>query len=588
MPNRSSVFISYARADKRYLDELEHHLRGQGLSNIDFWSDRNIEPGRRWREEIARELKVAKIAILLVSEAFQSSSFIAENELPPLLERADNDGAVILPVYLENVRFPDDSPLLAFQSINRPDDPLGAMTADERREVWLDLIERAASVSGDTNDPDDERPITAPVLLHDPLAEQSTLIDSIVGYFDTSAVPSSEQLRRAVAAVAHSLAADTAIVINDPARDKCQVLHGEESLGGDVIDETIQAACRMIRLSLARSSEIKWARRGVHCSFRSRSERSDRTLLVVPIANGLVHYLAFSWPEGTEQRLVTSTGTIVQAVYRAASRIINLSAERLESEILDLVKREFGHLPDDLYDRRRQLFSARMRELTIHFEPIAFLADKNPYVHGWEALARDRDSWAAPLDVFGAAELWGYRFLSELDEHMLLLATDTYATQNRAARRDHMGQWEPLSVNVYPSSLYRQTYFNTVRDIVEYQGTLPGPKLVLEISEKHELPSSPGDIALDGEWSAFKRAVGRYVDEFHIEFAIDDFGTGYASPRRLAELNPQYVKLDREVVNRPDVVHEIEYVAGRLRQAMRAPRIVAEGVDDKGFPAQPR
>jgi TIR domain len=95
--------------------------------------------GKNWREEIRRALEATKVAILLVSADFLASKFIAEDELPPLLEAAQLGGAIILPVILSPCVF-EDTPLQQYQAINSPSKPLSKMKGSERDEVWVTLV----------------------------------------------------------------------------------------------------------------------------------------------------------------------------------------------------------------------------------------------------------------------------------------------------------------------------------------------------------------------------------------------------------------------------------------------------------------
>ena len=139
-PKRTNVFISYSHQDKLYLDRLLIHLRPLERSGlIDPWSDLRILGGSLWKTEIERGLARANAAVLLVSADFLASSFIVENELPPLLARAEKDGVRILPVIVKPCRFTRDSTLSVFQALNEPKKPLASLPEWEQ-DLVLDQI----------------------------------------------------------------------------------------------------------------------------------------------------------------------------------------------------------------------------------------------------------------------------------------------------------------------------------------------------------------------------------------------------------------------------------------------------------------
>lgn len=141
-PTTETVFISYAHADRDYMDRLHVHLaplRREGL--IDLWNDRRIQAGDRWREEIRTALERARIAILLLSADFLASSFIVENELPPLLHQAEVGGTKIISVILSPCRYLRDRRLSAFQAAHDAGQPLAAMTEAEQEAVWDDVAQ---------------------------------------------------------------------------------------------------------------------------------------------------------------------------------------------------------------------------------------------------------------------------------------------------------------------------------------------------------------------------------------------------------------------------------------------------------------
>jgi hypothetical protein len=138
--SKPKVFISYSHQNRAYIDRLMVHLKPltkKGL--LDIWEDTKIKTGDRWQEEIEKALSEASIAILMVSADFMASDFIIDNELPPLLSKADVNGTKILPVVVSPCRFAREPILSRFQAANSPSEPLSSMSEDEREKVY-DLI----------------------------------------------------------------------------------------------------------------------------------------------------------------------------------------------------------------------------------------------------------------------------------------------------------------------------------------------------------------------------------------------------------------------------------------------------------------
>jgi hypothetical protein len=53
-----------------------------------------LRAGDKWKREIEKALQRATAAVLLVSADFLASDFITDNELPPLLKNAEEQGRV--------------------------------------------------------------------------------------------------------------------------------------------------------------------------------------------------------------------------------------------------------------------------------------------------------------------------------------------------------------------------------------------------------------------------------------------------------------------------------------------------------------
>ncbi|OYE03995.1 leucine-rich repeat domain-containing protein [Nostoc sp. 'Peltigera membranacea cyanobiont' 232] len=139
---RNLVFISYSHKDKKWFDDLKIHLEPLiREQNLKLWDDTQIKPGAIWRNEIQVALAAAKVAVLLVSPDFLASSFISQNELPPLLEAAKAEGVKILwiPLRASNYKV---TAIERYQATHVPDRPLNTIGAGKRDKAWVDICEK--------------------------------------------------------------------------------------------------------------------------------------------------------------------------------------------------------------------------------------------------------------------------------------------------------------------------------------------------------------------------------------------------------------------------------------------------------------
>jgi hypothetical protein len=147
--DRPKLFISYSHVDTACLERLLVHLKPLERSNtVVCWSDRRLRTGDKWRAELEKNLGEAVIAILLVSADFLASDFIVNNELPPLLIKADSKGLRILPVVLKPCGFRRDPVLSTFQSANDPATPLLGMGSMEQEALYDKIAEEVAKEIG--------------------------------------------------------------------------------------------------------------------------------------------------------------------------------------------------------------------------------------------------------------------------------------------------------------------------------------------------------------------------------------------------------------------------------------------------------
>lgn len=193
--------------------------------------------------------------------------------------------------------------------------------------------------------------------------------------------------------------------------------------------------------------------------------------------------------------------------------------------------------------------------ITPVFQPIVDLA--RGVVCGFEGLARirDPDVEAGPQEWFAAAALHG--FSGRLEAAAVATMLD---------RRPDLPKNCFLSVNLSPDALSAPE----VRAVLERPGDLSG--LIIEITEQTPVDDYDALTEVLGEL----RSRGAMV-------AVDDTGAGYASLSHLLALRPEFVKLDRGLVegvdrdpHRAAAVAAIGAFAGELDAW-----VVAEGVESQ-------
>ncbi len=145
--HRNHVFISYSHKDVRWLERLNEHLCPLARNGtIVPWDDTKLSPGSDWRKQIQDIIASAKVAVLLVSPSFLASDFIANNELPPLLDAAKNEGLIILWIAIRNSSY-KETPIEAYQAVNNPSKPLSALGASQRDRELVRICEKIKQAS---------------------------------------------------------------------------------------------------------------------------------------------------------------------------------------------------------------------------------------------------------------------------------------------------------------------------------------------------------------------------------------------------------------------------------------------------------
>jgi formylglycine-generating enzyme required for sulfatase activity len=167
---RNQMFISYSQKDRYWLEKLRTMLAPLSRQGIKVWAaDKDIAPGQQWKEEIAKALASAKVAVLLVSPDFLASDFIGKHELPPLLKAAEDEGLTIIWVPVRAC-FYELTVIADYQAVHDPETPLAILSEAHQEVVLTKIVKTIAHAIRATPSP--KKPVVSkptPTVVQPPL-----------------------------------------------------------------------------------------------------------------------------------------------------------------------------------------------------------------------------------------------------------------------------------------------------------------------------------------------------------------------------------------------------------------------------------
>jgi EAL domain-containing protein (putative c-di-GMP-specific phosphodiesterase class I)/DNA-binding NarL/FixJ family response regulator len=252
----------------------------------------------------------------------------------------------------------------------------------------------------------------------------------------------------------------------------------------------------------------------------------------------------------------SSIDTILTSIERAARGQGSLSVEVTGSVIEELAGLLHARRRNEERSQRREERIRRaLDEDLLHtvYQPICTLAGSTV---GAEALARFR----------GPPSRGPVRWFAEADEVGLLRELELAAVRAALTALPALPSHVFLSINVSPATLATPGFLRLIAGS-------DGSRVVVEITEHARI----------SDYESLREAL-EAVREFGTRVAIDDAGAGFASLRHILRLEPEFIKLDRTLID------GIE--ADRSRQALAAglisfaekidATIVAEGIERSG------
>jgi len=139
-----TVFVSYARNDIAFFEELSTHLsllQRKGL--IQFWQEGRLRAGEAWKDVISSQIQIADIVILLVSADLLASDFIWDHEFKLVYERQRQGKTTVIPVIVKPCLW-QDSPLAEFQAFPSDGKPVSLSPNPDR--TWVTLVRQIEQV----------------------------------------------------------------------------------------------------------------------------------------------------------------------------------------------------------------------------------------------------------------------------------------------------------------------------------------------------------------------------------------------------------------------------------------------------------
>ncbi|HEU5382673.1 MAG TPA: TIR domain-containing protein [Ktedonobacteraceae bacterium] len=144
------VFVSYSHQDRKYLanDSLLGYLKGLEQEGFEFWHDQNILAGEIWNEEIRKQMALADIALVLVSQAFLNSQYCQGNEIASFIGERKRRGLVIVPIILSACNWEGYEWLRSTQFLPREGKNVESSfkSKGRREEFFLDVFKNLRAI----------------------------------------------------------------------------------------------------------------------------------------------------------------------------------------------------------------------------------------------------------------------------------------------------------------------------------------------------------------------------------------------------------------------------------------------------------
>jgi len=211
--------------------------------------------------------------------------------------------------------------------------------------------------------------------------------------------------------------------------------------------------------------------------------------------------------------------------------IITESIPNVEMQLYNAIKRAFGiakgfinmqsvkYLPE---------FKDILKSKKLHsvYQPI--ISIRSAVILGWEALIRGPQNsyFQRPDNIFSFAESEG-----------LLFPLEKICRESSFNNLGELGSDQKIFVNVHPNTINDPAFTEgeTIRIIQDLH--IKTKNVVFEITERHHID----------DFISLNRTLTHYRDQGFL-VAVDDLGCGFSNLQSIAEIRPDYIKIDMSLV----------------------------------------
>ena len=199
------------------------------------------------------------------------------------------------------------------------------------------------------------------------------------------------------------------------------------------------------------------------------------------------------------------------------------------------------------------------KKLNTLYQPIVSLSSGE--ILGWEALTRGPEN-----SYFSRPEII-FRFAEELS---LLFAMEKVCREKAISGIGELGLEQKVFLNVHPRTMSDPNFVKgETLQILHNHGLVPR-NIVFEITERHSIK----------DFISFKQIVENYRGQGY-RIAIDDVGAGFSGLQTIAEIQPDFIKIDMSLVRNIDSDFSRQSVVAALKSLAENIncKIIAEGIE---------